>query len=96
MNKYDWIEVGMRLYGAWLMVQGALGIVAILGVAALSGSGVATAGFGQVLATSFVGSALLLMAPTAVGWLANRDLHARRGERPAPPARAAGEPAGPA
>ena len=66
MNRYDCIVVGMCLYGIYLVVQG---ILAALGVAVglpfaqmdrLGMSDFRTGGFLQAIATSFLGSCLVL------------------------------------
>ena len=73
MNRYDWILVGMCLYGVYLMINGVLGVVTVvvspsfgeigmiggldLNLAGLSG--IKTAGIIIAIAKSFLGSFLV-------------------------------------
>ncbi len=65
MNRYDWIVVGMCLYGIYLIVQGLLSAISIAATSALTSvevlgmSGTREAGFLMAFATSFIGSCLV-------------------------------------
>jgi len=68
MNRYDWIMVGMCLYGIHLMVTGALGLCASFAMPSFNGvqgmdmPDVKMASVVQSLVTSFIGSCLILLA----------------------------------
>ena len=72
MNKYDWLEVITRGIGVWLVAQGLSAIVPSLGNPTIV----------IALATSFIGTSFVLLAPGFVGWLEQRDDAARhQGQR---------------
>jgi hypothetical protein len=86
MNRYDWILVGMCLYGIHLMVQGVLAALAFgtnPSIAQLDSFGLSdlrTSGILHALVTSFVGSCLVL-ASLKLG--ASMSKSARRTDRAA-------------
>ena len=70
MNRYDWIVVGMCLYGVYLIVQGMLGALGVaiagsgshvnlLGIQMETSNRLQTSGFLLAFATSFIGSCLV-------------------------------------
>src|SRR5688572_14498290 len=85
MNKYDWLEVGTRVIGVYLVAQGLLGA---LGATILSldleAEGILTAMIAAGLLSSFAGTCFVLLAPGFVGWLRGRDEQARSAARRAP------------
>ncbi len=63
MNRYDWIVVGMCLYGIHIMVTGILGVLDVVTV--FTGSEISDLG-GEILVrpimASFIGSFLILLS----------------------------------
>ena len=65
MNRYDWIVVGMCLYGIYLVVQGLLSALGIAAVSSMNSvdvmgmTGARESGFLMAFMTSFVGSCLV-------------------------------------
>lgn len=68
MNRYDWIVVGMCLYGIHLVVQGILAVFVVAATFSDTGfkdfgqSGMQNAGFLVAVLTSFIGSFLILLS----------------------------------
>ncbi len=64
MNKYDWIMVGMVIYGIYLIVQGILGLVGTVLLPTIDGLGatnIRTSAIVLSLLTSFMGTCLVLL-----------------------------------
>jgi|GEM_PF-3136062 len=104
MNKYDWISVGMVLFGIYLFVEAVLELAGSIAQwvtlpAQFTASGqplqsVVQAALVAVILKSFVGTCLIFLAPVFTAVLARRDqrLAARPlSTAPAPPAAAPSE-----
>jgi len=93
MNKYDWISVGMCLYGIHLVATALLQLVSIVTTLVAMGSafaGLSTfaqMGLFPMLLQSFVGSCLVLLGPNFTAVLERREKRMRElGQVPAAPA----------
>ncbi len=79
MNKYDWISVGMCLYGIHLVVTALLQLVSIvttlfaMGSAFAGLSTFAQMGLFPMLVQSFVGTCLVLLSPYFTAVLERRE-----------------------
>jgi len=77
VNRHDWVFVGIRLLGVFLIVIATLGfIAAALNLFVVPGEGASREGAGQLVGvglTAWIGTVLCLGAPGIVSWLRKRD-----------------------
>ncbi len=82
MNKYDWLEVVTRAIGIWLVASGAVAVLNSIGlntveIGSALGESMARSTLVVALGTSFIGTAMVLLAPGFIGWLKEKDDAAR-------------------
>ena len=91
MNRNDWVFVGMRLFGLFLVVQSILGMPDVLMASRLGWAGVGTPLLSAAL-SMLTGVVLLLGAPWILGWFEEKDARLKLPNKPiqtdtAPPRR---------
>ena len=81
MNKYDWIEVAARVIGLWFVVSALQALVNAIAFASGGvGQSLLSQAFFPILSSSFLGTALLVLAPPIRSFLERMD--ARSGQEP--------------